>query len=65
MAKDPDIVLALESAITKLQYIEENQTGIAEFREPFPSVIDELNEATCYLNTQRMSSANSPIFLDN
>jgi hypothetical protein len=68
MAKGSDIVLALlalERAITKLRYIEENQMGIAEFWESFPSVIDELNKATYYLNTQRISSAKSPIFLAN
>jgi hypothetical protein len=68
MAKGSDIVLALqalERAITKLRYIEENQMGIAEFWESFPSVIDELNKATYHLNTQRISSAKSPIFLAN
>jgi hypothetical protein len=68
MAKDPNIVLALlalQRAISRIRYIEENEMGIAEFRECFPSVIDELNKATSYLNTPRVSSPKPPIFFDN
>jgi hypothetical protein len=42
-------LLALESAISGIQFIDENDFSTAEFRDCLPAVLEQLNNATYYL----------------
>ena len=42
-------LLALESAISGIQFIDDNDFTTAEFRDCLPAVLEQLNNATYYL----------------
>jgi hypothetical protein len=63
MAEDPDIelaLLALKRATLWMRFIRESKMSIADFREYFPSVIQELDKSHDYLEKFKESLHSSP-----
>lgn len=58
-------LLALQSAISEIRFIEESEISISEFRDRLPCVLDELNKATYYLSNLKNPSTPTPIFSNN
>jgi hypothetical protein len=50
-------VLALQSAMSEIRLIEENDMSPGEIRAYLPAVLDELNKATYYLSNLKNPSA--------
>jgi hypothetical protein len=74
MPKKPDVplrihielaMLALQSAMSGIRFIEENDISLSEFRNIFPAILDELNRATYYLGNLTNRSLPTPVFLNN
>jgi hypothetical protein len=74
MAKEHDVpshihtelaMLALQSAMTRIRFIEANDISLSELREFFPAVLEELYRASYYLSNLQNRSLPTPIFLNN
>jgi hypothetical protein len=57
--------LALQKAITRIRFIEENEVSLSEFGNRFPAIVDELNKATYHLCRLNDPSTAKPLFLNN
>ena len=58
-------MLALESAMSRIRFIEEKGISPSELREFFPAVLDELYRASYYLSNLQNRSLPTPMFLNN
>ena len=57
--------LALQKAITRIRFIEENEVSLSEFGNRFPAIMDELNKATYHLCQVNSPSTAKPLFLND
>jgi hypothetical protein len=58
-------LLALQRAIAEIQFVEEIDISISDFRECFPAILDDLNEATYYLSNLKNPSTPASMFSYN